>query len=479
MTRKAPNWHIDLNATSSGLGLRHTTGQALLSPESGTRKRKTNSTANHVASQESSMACRRDLVLQVSGQRAELDQIMHSMGLQVIGLQECRAKKARILEGENFYVISKPADAKGRRGCELWVAKELRPDNQNARLLHSEPELLLASLGLPKCRCFVLVFHAPPECAGEPERLSWWQHCRSVVQESAVDMEVLVTLCDTNARVGSVQSSWVGPMSPGPDGLEHFFLAGWTSSAAARARNDHVAIPTQRPRAPEIPRWVGIDTHAEHLAKRLRIKSAEYFPVPYAGLENRGLPNEFLPSLRGSNHALNGELQRTLLRDCWAVRCSRRGEMRMTTDGNCLVSCRRLRVVQLRHNVDCLSLRIRKMVKEGFASYTSDLSVEAQRAAARSDQSTLFAVVKRLKFKSSQSVPSFLLEDGKPATLQSGRAEQVAETSCGSVWRLGSYCSVCPELPYGGSGGSVHDGWKNAFCRNGGSGSGGNCWTSE
>ena len=37
-----------------------------------------------------------------------------------------------------------------------------------------------------------------------------------------------------------------------------------------------------------------------------------------------------------------------------------------------------------------------KLVREDFALYTSDLSVEAQRAAARSDESTCFTIVKRL-----------------------------------------------------------------------------------
>ena len=90
--------------------------------------------------------------------------------------------------------------------------------------------------------------------------------------------------------------------------------------------------------------------------------------------------------------------------------------MRMATDGGCLFSCRKLRVAQLHRSVVCLSLRIRKLVKEDFASYTSDLSVEAQREAARFDQSTLFNIVKRLKFKSSPSVPSVLLEDARPAS---------------------------------------------------------------
>ena len=99
----------------------------------------------------------------------------------------------------------------------------------------------------------------------EQERLLWWQHCKSVVQESAVDTEVLVTMSDANARVGSVQSSWIGPMSPEKENqngrqlhqmLEEFdqiasntfFLQGgssWTSSTGAQARIDYVAIPRQ------------------------------------------------------------------------------------------------------------------------------------------------------------------------------------------------------------------------------------------
>ena len=46
--------------------------------------------------------------------------------------------------------------------------------------------------------------------------------------------------------------------------------------------------------------------------------------------------------------------------------------------GSCLFSSRRLRVAQFSHSVGSLSLRMRKMVNQDFASHTSDLSVEAQ-----------------------------------------------------------------------------------------------------
>ena len=124
---------------------------------------------------------------------------------------------------------------------------------------------------------------ALPECAGEQERLLWWQHCKFVVQESAVDTEVLVTMCDANARVGSVQSSWIGPMRPEKENqhgrqlhqmLEEFdqiasntfFSQGgssWTSSTGAQAKIDYVAIPRQ---------WaslVVVGTHGEIVLWRL------------------------------------------------------------------------------------------------------------------------------------------------------------------------------------------------------------------
>ena len=93
------------------------------------------------------------------------------------------------------------------------------------------------------------------------------------------------------------------------------------------------------------------------------------------------------------------------------------------------------------------SLRIRTNVKEDFSSYTSDLSVEAQRAARRFDQSTLFNIIKRLKFKSSLSVPSVLLEDGKPASShqeeQSRWLRHHAKQLGGSVLTEAQYAQSC------------------------------------
>ena len=62
--------------------------------------------------------------------------------------------------------------------------------------------------------------------------------------------------------------------------------------------------------------------------------------------------------------------------------------------------------------------------------------MEAQRAAARFDQSTLFSIVKRLKFKSSLSVTSVLLEDGRPASSHHEEQSRLVETLCETVWRL-------------------------------------------
>ena len=136
------------------------------------------------------MTRRRDPGLQISGRGAELDQIFHSNGLQVIGLQECRAKKARRLEGDNcLHDFGTSGCPREEEDVNCGLPKSYDQTSEMCVCNVRSQELLLASLELTKCRCFVLVFHAHPECAGEQERLLWWQHCRSLVQESAVDTD--------------------------------------------------------------------------------------------------------------------------------------------------------------------------------------------------------------------------------------------------------------------------------------------------
>ena len=98
-------------------------------------------------------------------------------------------------------------------------------------------------------------------------------------------------------------------------------------------------------------------------------------------------------------------------------------------------------------SVGCLSLKIGKKVREDFASYTSDLAVEAQRAVTRFDQSTLFNIVKHLKFKSSPTVPCVLLEGGKPASShqeeQSRWLRHHAKQFGGSVLTEAPYAQSC------------------------------------
>ena len=190
-------------------------------------------------------------------------------------------------------------------------------------------------------------------------------------------------------------------------------------------------------KAPEIPKWCAFDTHAELLAKWLQIKSAEFFCLPARCPRKPWIAKRTFapiaqkqPMLRDLS-VVKSELKSTLLRNCWTVWCSQAG----------------LRVAQLHRSVGCLSLRRRKMVKEDFASYTSDLSVEVQRAAARFDESTSFNIVKHLKFKSSPSVPSVLSEDGRPASShqeeQSRWLRHHAKQCGGSVLTEAQYAQSC------------------------------------
>ena len=106
--------------------------------------------------------------------------------------------------------------------------------------------------------------------------------------------------------------------------------------------------------------------------------------------------------------------------------------------------------------------------------------VEAQRAATRFDQSTSFNIVKRLKFKSSPSVPSVLLEDGKPASSQQEEQSRWlrhhAKQFGGSVLTEAQYAQSCRierAAEQGMTAGNM------SLCRNPGSGGGSHCGTSE
>ena len=123
-------------------------------------------------------------------------------------------------------------------------------------------------------------------------------------------------------------------------------------------------------KAPEIPKCVALDTHAELLAKWLRIQvGGNSFPSqharprkPWITKRTFALIAQKQPMLRELS-VIKGELKRTLLRDCWAVWCLQKRGTRMAANGNFLFSCRRLRVAQLHRSVGCLSLRIRKRSK--------------------------------------------------------------------------------------------------------------------
>ena len=333
-----------------------------------------------------------------------------------------------------------------------------------------------------------------------------------------MDMEVLVTVCDVNALVGSVQSSWIGPMRPEKENqngrqlhqtLEEFDQMWASSLVVARTQSEIVldsgdftdlklvfarvrlrgvrADLLRKPRVcnartaveggeiiekfreelargPEIPKWVGIDTHAELLANWLRIKSVEYFPVPIRQPRKPWIAKRTFAFIArkqpmfGELSALNGELKRTLFRG-WVVWSSREQAMRMTTGGNCLVSCRRLRVAQLRRSVGCFALRIRKMVKEDLCVKHVSFVGRGSEGGSKVGPVIVIFHCQALQVQVKPISSVCFLGGWKASKLLSGRAEQVAETSCGSVWRLGSYRgSVCPDRLCGGGGGSGHDG---------------------
>ena len=97
---------------------------------------------------------------------------------------------------------------------ELWVSHKICPRGAEAiKVLVAEPRRLLARVAttLGPITCFVL--HAPGEHTGAEVVQAWWKESEKLL-DRVPKAEPVIMMVDANARVGSVQSSAVGPQCP-------------------------------------------------------------------------------------------------------------------------------------------------------------------------------------------------------------------------------------------------------------------------
>eukprot|EP00438_Fugacium_kawagutii_P019789 Skav228871 [mRNA] locus=scaffold816:377719:379356:+ [translate_table: standard] len=165
--------------------------------------------------------------------RAEaLAQQFHDTKAALIGLQECRSKKAGYCHLQHYHVLSAAATQQGQGGAQLWVAKEIQlgdvnilVQTQHMKIVHADPQRLFVKLTFGGLRLFVLVLHVPN--GGDDAQLeSWWKATDDHIPPWAHSWTWIV-LMDANSRIGSVQSTAIGDHGADPENLHGQWLHSW------------------------------------------------------------------------------------------------------------------------------------------------------------------------------------------------------------------------------------------------------------
>ena len=147
---------------------------------------------------------------------------LHSCGIEVAGLQECRTFKGTST-CQGFKRFASGRDEHACYGVELWVAEKGMLDASAVTVLHTEPTLLLASVPFRGARLCILVAHGPHRVHSEAFRAEWWGKATNLCSAYARD-SCWIIMVDGNCRVGSITSLGIGAHQGDPedDGGEHF-----------------------------------------------------------------------------------------------------------------------------------------------------------------------------------------------------------------------------------------------------------------
>ncbi|OLP76767.1 hypothetical protein AK812_SmicGene43255, partial [Symbiodinium microadriaticum] len=133
---------------------------------------------------------------------------LHSCGITVVGLQECRTFR-NTMSCMGFRRYASGRDDNACYGVELWVAEQGILDVDAVTVLHTDPTFMVASVPFRGTRLCILVAHGPHRVHPDSVRLAWWEKVSGVCSAHSRDARWLV-LGDCNCPVGSHTGAGVG-----------------------------------------------------------------------------------------------------------------------------------------------------------------------------------------------------------------------------------------------------------------------------
>ena len=206
----------------------------------------------------------------ISARQESIMRQMHENDLHFIGIQESRATSEGYMESEYFHILSAPATSRGCGGVQLWISKvfafahrQMHVQSHDLRILHSTSRRMIVKVETSWLRLVIAICHAPSSSTFE-EATQFWNSTTSAIPKKYRQWP-LITLCDANARVGSITSQSIGShgeeeQNPPGEALHQWVLeqdmiipqtfpefhvgshATWQHSKGAVARLDYVIV---------------------------------------------------------------------------------------------------------------------------------------------------------------------------------------------------------------------------------------------
>lgn len=194
-------------------------------------------------------------------QLLEIDCFEH--GFDIVGIQESRCRANRVRKGLYYDMYESAADASGCFGTQLWVARRLRLSVQSWAAISHRTVFVHGTFGDRAAVLRCIVAHAPHEHRAACDKDAFWDelHHATATRLLGHSADLPMLLIDANARVGSVDSSAVGPCEPEHENdngsrlhgylaqnrlaaVNTFFDAGktWHSSRRTTSRIDYIVM---------------------------------------------------------------------------------------------------------------------------------------------------------------------------------------------------------------------------------------------
>ena len=160
--------------------------------------------------------------LQESARMHVFRKALDECDLHMVGVQEGRIRKAEVRHTGSWFAIAAGADSMGCHGNELWVNKD-KPLSIDGQLVYLAPRMFLVTMAKPtvlmvtlQVMAFsvdILVAHAPTARSRSAKLRAWWNDAINVVSSRRGTHRPIVICIDTNSRIGSRTSEYIGPLA--------------------------------------------------------------------------------------------------------------------------------------------------------------------------------------------------------------------------------------------------------------------------